>query len=43
LGGHTLPIQIDGEILKWKNAQKNAKKNIISDVMNNNIPNKIFC
>ena len=34
LGGHTPPINIDGAKLLWKNAQKNEKKNIISDKIN---------
>jgi hypothetical protein len=37
-GGHTPPIQIEGERLEWKNAQKNAKKNIISETIKSNIP-----
>ena len=37
-GGQTPPIHILGDKLKWKNAQKKEKKNIISDIMNNNIP-----
>lgn len=37
-GGHSCPNSIVGEILLWKNAQKNATKNKTSDVMNNNIP-----
>lgn len=32
-GGQTAPIQIEGDADKWKNAQKKAKKNIISDTM----------
>jgi hypothetical protein len=37
-GGHTPPISIEGNTLEWKNAQKNAKKNITSETINNNIP-----
>jgi len=29
-GGHTFPNWIEGDKLKWKNPQKNEKKNIIS-------------
>jgi hypothetical protein len=43
-GGHTAPIVTAGAILLWKNAQKNAKKNITSDVMNKIIPKRRpFC
>ncbi len=38
IGGHTPPISTVGANDEWKNAQKNAKKNITSDVINNNIP-----
>jgi hypothetical protein len=38
LGGHIVPISITGANATAKNAQKNAKKNIISDTINNNIP-----
>ena len=38
IGGHWPPIQIDGDKLAEKKAQKNAKKNITSEAMNNNIP-----
>lgn len=34
MGGHIAPNSIFGEILLWKNAQKNLKKNMISDRMN---------
>jgi hypothetical protein len=37
-GGQTAPICIDGIKLEWKKAQKNPKKNIISDVINKTIP-----
>lgn len=37
-GGQTAPIQIAGEILEWKKAQKNPKKNIISDTINKTKP-----
>ena len=44
LGGQTPPILNTGDKLEWKNAQKKAKKNIISDTINNIIPNLIpFC
>jgi len=38
IGGHTPPISIVGPNELWKNAQKNEKKNITSDKINNNIP-----
>lgn len=37
-GGHVLAISMDGEILLWKNAQKNEEKNSTSDAMNRIIP-----
>jgi len=37
-GGHTQPIPTVGEVLAWKNAQKNEKKNITSDEINSTIP-----
>lgn len=37
-GGQIAPIAIDGIKLEWKKAQKNAKKNIISDKINKSIP-----
>ena len=39
-GGHTPPKLKTGDKLEWKNAQKNAKKNIISDTMNRIMPNR---
>jgi hypothetical protein len=43
-GGHTAPIETASAILLWKNAQKNAKKNITSLLMNNTIPKRNpFC
>lgn len=33
-GGHTAPIQIEGETLEWKKAQKKLKKNITSETIN---------
>lgn len=33
-GGQTAPIQIDGDTLEWKKAQKKLKKNIISETIN---------
>jgi hypothetical protein len=38
LGGQTPPISGAGFKLEWKKAQKKAKKNIISEQMNNIIP-----
>jgi len=37
-GGHTAPIQIDGETLEWKKAQKKLKKNMISETINKTKP-----
>jgi hypothetical protein len=37
-GGHVCPSSRVGEILLWKNAQKNDVKNRTSDIMNNTIP-----
>ena len=34
IGGHIAPNSTSGEILKWKNLQKNLAKNITSDTMN---------
>jgi len=34
IGGHTSPSSMFGEILLWKKAQKNLKKNMISDKIN---------
>jgi len=43
-GGQIAPIVTAGATLLWKNAQKNAKKNITSEVINNTIPKrKPFC
>lgn len=43
-GGHTLPIAVEGTRLRWKNAQKNAKKNITSETINRIIPRRRpFC
>ena len=42
-GGQTPPIAIDGERLTWKKAQKKAKKNIISETINNTIPYRNPC
>jgi len=39
LGGHTHPIKTEGARLKWKKAQKNAKKNNTSETINKIIPN----
>jgi hypothetical protein len=38
LGGQIQPIAIEGDKLAWKNAQKNAKKNITSETMKSIIP-----
>jgi len=38
LGGQIEPISITGAKAAAKNAQKKAKKNIISETINNNIP-----
>lgn len=40
-GGQTPPISIDGVNIPWKKAQKNEKKNIISEVINKHIPKQI--
>ncbi len=39
IGGQIAPISTVGPKEEWKKAQKKEKKNITSDVMNNNIPN----
>jgi len=39
-GGHTAPMLTDGAMLLWKKAQKNMKKNITSEVINNTIPKR---
>jgi hypothetical protein len=41
-GGQTQPIQIEGDILYEKKAQKKLKKNIISEIINKIIPVNIF-
>lgn len=38
IGGQTAPISIVGPKDEWKNAQKNEKKSIASEAINNNIP-----
>ena len=40
VGGHAHPSSGVGESLLWKNAQKNAKKNNTSDVINRIIPHR---
>ena len=40
LGGQTEPISITGANAAAKKAQKKAKKNIISETMNNSIPQR---
>lgn len=43
-GGQTAPIQIEGDTLEWKKAQKKLKKNIISETINKIKPIlKPFC
>lgn len=42
-GGQIHPIAIDGANEQWKKAQKKAKKNIISETINNIIPNRNPC
>jgi len=39
-GGQTAPIAVEGDKLKWKNAQKNATKSITSETINKIIPNR---
>jgi hypothetical protein len=39
LGGQMAPISVAGFKLEWKKAQKNAKNNIASEVINKIIPN----
>jgi len=39
-GGHTQPISGAGFKLEWKNAQKKAKKSIISETINKIIPKR---
>ena len=43
LGGHEAPISIEGETLLWKNAQKKAKKNKTSEIINKIIPKRNPC
>jgi hypothetical protein len=38
MGGQTEPAKIEGDKLRWKNAQKNEKKNMISEIMNKTMP-----
>jgi len=40
IGGHSIPTSIFGDRLQWKNAQKNEKKNITSEVINRIIPHR---
>lgn len=37
-GGHNCPISTEGEMLLWKNPQKNDEKNRTSEAMNRTIP-----
>ena len=39
-GGQVHHNQTVGATAEWKNAQKNAKKNMISETMNNFIPKR---
>ena len=39
-GGHEQPNSILGDNLLWKKAQKNERKNITSDVINNSMPHR---
>ena len=41
VGGHTHPSSVVGAKLLWKKAQKKAKKNKTSDVINKIIPQRI--
>jgi len=44
IGGHLVPNSIEGHKAEWKNAQKNPKKSIISETINNKNPSfKPFC
>jgi hypothetical protein len=40
IGGHCPPNSIFGANLEWKNAQKNEKKSITSEVINNTMPHR---
>jgi hypothetical protein len=40
IGGQEHPNSVFGDNLLWKKAQKKEKKNITSDVINNNIPHR---
>ena len=40
-GGHCEPISTFGDNLLWKKAQKNEEKNIISEIINRTIPQRI--
>jgi hypothetical protein len=40
-GGHIFPTSTEGAKLQCKNAQKNEKKNMISETINSIIPNLI--
>jgi hypothetical protein len=42
IGGHCIPISIEGERLLWKNAQKNEEKNNTSEAINKIIPSFIL-
>lgn len=42
LGGHSIPISIEGASLEWKKAQKNDTKNRTSETINKIIPIRIF-
>ena len=40
LGGHIPPTAIEGDKLRWKKAQKKAKKNMISETIKRTIPKR---
>lgn len=40
-GGQSWPISIEGAKEEWKYAQKNEKKNKISEIINKIMPNRI--
>jgi len=42
-GGHTLPINILGDKLAWKNAQKNPTNSINSEIINKITPTTHCC
>jgi len=40
-GGQVHPMPMEGDNVQWKKAQKKLKKNIISEAINNPIPNRM--